>query len=71
MFVPTADTAYQSAVTGKLDRIINLLEKFFPQLISKFDIVIEIDGDRLIAKLMPKIDRNMGDKIKNTERGLA
>lgn len=71
MFAPTADTAYQSAVTGKLDRIINLLEKFFPQLISKFDIVIEIDGDRLIAKLMPKIDRNMGDKIKNTERGLA
>lgn len=71
MFAPTADTVYQSAVTGKLDRIINLLEKFFPQLISKFDIVIEIDGDRLIAKLMPKIDRNMGDKIKSTERGLA
>lgn len=66
-----ADTAYQSSVTGKLDRIISLLETFFPQLLSKFDIVIEIDGDRLIAKLMPKIDKSMGDKIKNSERGLA
>ena len=58
-------------MAAKLDRIIILLESYFPQLLDKFDIVVEIDGDRLVAKLVPKIDSEMGRRVKNSERGLA
>ena len=57
--------------SNALDRISNLLETFFPQIIEKFNFTVELDGDKLVGKLVPKIDSKLGEQIRNNERGLA
>lgn len=62
---------HQKTVISKLDKLISLISVFFPQLLEAFDVQLIIDGDRIVTKLVPKINKKMGETVKLNERGLA
>lgn len=62
---------HQKTVISKLDKLISLISVFFPQLLKAFDVQLIIDGDRIVTKLVPKINKKMGETVKLNERGLA
>lgn len=61
----------QKVVISKLDKIISLISVFFPQLLEALDIQIIMDGDKLAIKLVPKINKELGETVTLSERGLA
>ena len=62
---------HQKTVISKLDKLISLISVFFPQLLEAFDVQLIIDGDKIVTKLVPKINKKMGETVKLNERGLA
>ena len=62
---------HQKTVISKLDKLISLISVFFPQFLKAFDVQLIIDGDRIVTKLVPKINKKMGETVKLNERGLA
>ncbi len=61
----------QKIVVSKLDKIISIISVFFPQLLEALDIQIIMDGDKLAIKLVPKINKKLGETVTLSERGLA
>lgn len=61
----------QKVVISKLDKIISLISVFFPQLLEALDMQIIMDGDKLAIKLVPKINKKLGETVTLSERGLA
>lgn len=48
------------AMNSKMDRIINLLVKFFPELLEALDISMYLDGDLLVAGTAERYDDALG-----------
>ncbi len=49
--------------------LIDMLKEMFPQLLDAFDVTIVLDDGTLVAKLAPKMDRQLGLIYKRKERG--
>jgi hypothetical protein len=49
--------------------ILDMLKEFFPELLEAFDVTIVLDDGTMVAKLTPKIDRQLGIIQKRKERG--
>lgn len=49
--------------------LIDMLKQFFPELIEAFDVTMVMDDGTLVARLTPKIDRELGLIQKRKERG--
>lgn len=62
---------HQKTVISKLDKLISLIAVFFPQILEAFDVQLIVDGDKIATKLVPKINKKMGETVKLNERGLA
>ena len=54
---------------GTVAALIDMLKEMFPQLLDAFDITIVLDDGTLVAKLAPKMDRQLGLIYKRKERG--
>lgn len=52
-----------------LASVVEILKEFFPQLLDAFDVTMVMDDGTLVAKLTPKIDRQLGVIYKRKERG--
>lgn len=50
--------------------MVEMLKEMFPQLLDAFDVTIVLDDGTLVAKLAPKMDRQLGLIYKRKERGL-
>lgn len=62
---------HQKTVISKLDKLISLIAVFFPQILEAFNVQLIVDGDKIATKLVPKINKKMGETVKLNERGLA
>lgn len=49
--------------------VVEMLKQFFPQLLDAFNVTMVLDDGTLVAKLTPKIDKQLGTIIKRKERG--
>lgn len=49
--------------------LVEMLKEMFPQLLDAFDVTIVLDDGTLVAKLAPKMDRQLGLIYKRKERG--
>mgnify|MGYP007081734803 CR=1 FL=1 len=49
--------------------MIEMLKEMFPQLLEAFDVTIVLDDGTMVAKLTPKIDKQLGIIYKRKERG--
>lgn len=49
--------------------MVEMLKEMFPQLLDAFDVTIVLDDGTLVAKLAPKMDRQLGLIYKRKERG--
>ena len=49
--------------------MVEMLKEMFPQLLDAFDVTIVLDDGTLVAKLAPKMDRQLGLINKRKERG--
>lgn len=49
--------------------MVEMLKEMFPQLLEAFDVTIVLDDGTLVAKLAPKMDRQLGLIYKRKERG--
>lgn len=49
--------------------ILEVLKQFFPELLDAFDVTMVLDDGTLVAKLTPKIDKQLGVIYKRKERG--
>ena len=49
--------------------ILDVLKQFFPELLDVFDVTMVLDDGTLVAKLTPKIDRQLWVIYKRKERG--
>ena len=54
---------------GTVATLIDMLKEMFPQLLDAFDVTIVLDDGTLVAKLAPKMDRQLGLINKRKERG--
>ena len=54
---------------GTVAALIDMLKEMFPQLLDAFDVTIVLDDGTLVAKLAPKMDRQLGLIYKRKERG--
>ena len=54
---------------GTVATLIDMLKEMFPQLLDAFDVTIVLDDGTLVAKLAPKMDRQLGLIYKRKERG--
>ena len=55
---------------GTVAALIDMLKEMFPQLLDAFDVTIVLDDGTLVAKLAPKMDRELGLIYKRKVRGL-
>lgn len=49
--------------------ILDMLKEYFPELLDAFDVTVVLDDGTMVAKLTPKIDRQLGIIQKRKERG--
>jgi phage-related protein len=52
-----------------LEKVINVLKEFFPELLNIFDVTLVMDDGTVAAKLTPKIDKKLGAIYKKKGRG--
>ena len=52
-----------------ITNLIDMLKEFFPELLEAFDVTIVLDDGTMVARLAPKIDRELGVIYKNKGRG--
>lgn len=50
--------------------VIAVLQEYFPQLLEAFDVQIVLNDGTLVAKLTPKIDRELGMILQRKKRGM-
>lgn len=71
-FVTTLKTEVGDRIKNLEDSVatlIDMLKEMFPQLLDAFDVTIVLDDGTLVAKLAPKMDRQLGLIYKRKERG--
>ena len=59
-YVKTAVRSENTIMASKLDRIINLLTQFFPEMIEALNIEMYLDGDVLVAETASAMDNALG-----------
>lgn len=52
-----------------ITNLIDMLKEFFPELLEAFDVTIVLDDGTMVARLTPKIDRELGKIQRRKERG--
>lgn len=52
-----------------ITNLIDMLKEFFPELLEVFDVTVVLDDGTMVARLAPKIDRELGVIYKNKGRG--
>lgn len=65
-------TAVQSETNGlgeKIDKLIELLAKFFPEILENLDMDIVLNDGVLVGRLAPKMNAKFGDIAKANARG--
>ena len=63
-------TALTSNIDKKLDTLLTMLSKFFPELLGK-DSSIILDDDTLVSKIAPKMDKQLDKLAKRKKRGIT
>lgn len=53
-----------------ITNLIDMLKEFFPELLEAFDVTVVLDDGTMVARLTPKIDRELGKIQRRKERGL-
>ena len=59
-----------SNIDKKLDTLLTMLSKFFPELLDK-DSSIILDDDTLVSKIAPKMDKQLDKLAKRKKRGIT
>lgn len=59
-YVKAAVQSENTVMANKLDRIINLLVQFFPEMLEALNIQMYLDGDVLVAETASKYDAELG-----------
>ncbi len=52
-----------------ITNLIDMLKEFFPELLEAFDVTVVLDDGTMVARLTPKIDRELGKIQRRKERG--
>lgn len=52
-----------------ITNLIDMLKEFFPELLEAFDVTVVLDDGTMVAKLTPKIDRELGKIQRRKEWG--
>lgn len=52
-----------------LDRLISMLAQYFPEILGNLEREMVLDDGTLVAKIMPKVDKKLGDINRMKERG--
>lgn len=63
-------TTLTSNIDKKLDTLLTMLSKFFPELLDK-DSSIILDDDTLVSKIAPKMDKQLDKLAKRKKRGIT
>ena len=68
--IQTAVSAENSAIAYYLSQIIGILAEFFPEILDKLDSEFDFDDERLIRRIAPGMDRQLGVIARKKERGV-
>lgn len=68
-YVKGAVAGENTGIVARLDRIIDLLVRFFPDMLEALDVDMYLDGDVLVAETAPKFDNALGKIAINKGRG--
>lgn len=68
--IQTAVASENSAIAYYLSQIVGILAEFFPEILEKLDYDIDFDDDRLIKRIAPGMDRQLGVIARKKERGV-
>ena len=52
-----------------ITNLIDMLKEFFPELLEAFDVTVVLDDGTMVARLTPKIDRELGEIQRRKEWG--
>jgi hypothetical protein len=59
----------KGTVESRLQRIVDLMAAFFPQLIEAFDVDVRLDTGTLVGALAPAMDAELGRLAWRKDRG--
>ena len=68
--IQAAVSAENSAVAYYLSQIVGILAEFFPEILDKLDFDFDFDDERLIKRIAPGMDRQLGVIARKKERGV-
>ncbi len=67
--IRAAVSSENSAVVYYLQQILGILAEFFPEVLEKLDFDFDLDDDRVIKRIAPGMDRELGIIAKRKARG--
>jgi hypothetical protein len=56
-------------MSSKFERLVGILEEYFPEFANKMDRDIVLDDGTIVGKWVPKIDEGLGNRYKKKGRG--
>ena len=65
-----AESVNAGPLTVLMNKLLALLERYLPIIAEGMQVDIYLDGDTLVAKLVPKIDQGLGQRKTMSERGV-